>query len=172
MSKAKPMPSQQELQEAFDYRDGNLHWIESPDNGRVKAGSKAGCLFLKNNGKQYWRIKFKRKNYPASRIIWVWHGYPLEPNQEVDHIDGNGLNNDIHNLRVCTHKENQENLKGAYKNSKSGIRGVFWDKKRKKWIATIYHNGKTIYLGSYVTIEEAEKAAIAARKKFFTHSDN
>jgi len=165
------MPSQQELQEAFDYRDGNLYWIESPNN-RVRVGSKAGCLFLKHDGKQYWRITFKSKYYKAHRLIWVWHGYPLEPNQEVDHIDNNGLNNDINNLRACTHKENQENRKGAQKNNKTGIRGVSWDKKRNKYSAQIKHNGKRIYLGRYVTIEEAEKVVIAARKEFFTHSDN
>jgi len=172
MSKlAKPMPSQQELQEAFDYRGGNLY--NKISIGRAKAGSKAGTLLANSKtGKKYIQIGFKGEKYKAHRLIFVLHGYPLKPNQEVDHIDGNGLNNDIHNLRACTHKQNLENQKGAQKNSKSGIRGVSWDKKSNIWRAQIKHNGKKIVLGHYVTIEEAEKVVIAARKKFFTHSDN
>jgi len=172
MSKlTKPMLSQQVLREWFDYRDGNLHWIESPGR-RVKAGSKAGRIWTNKGGKQYILITFKGKTYKAHRFIFAWHGYPLEPNQEIDHIDGNGLNNDIHNLRACTTKENLENRKGANKNSKTGIRGVSLHKNRNKWQACIQHNGKQIHLGYYVTIEEAEKAAIAARKELFTHSND
>jgi len=172
MSKlTKPMPSQQEYEERFLYRDGNLY--NKISIGRVKAGSKAGTLSIDpKTGKQYWRIQFKGKTYRAHRITWILHGYLLEPNQEIDHIDGNGLNNDINNLRACTSKQNKENLKGAYKNSKSGIRGVCWDKKSNKWRAQITHNGKGIYLGLYVTKEEAEKVVIAARKELFTHSNN
>lgn len=74
---------------------------------------------------------------------------------EVDHIDGNPLNNQRSNLRVVTHAQNQKNLKIPRHNT-SGYKGVYWDKVRQKWIAAI-HSGKTINLGGFITKEEAAK---------------
>jgi hypothetical protein len=71
---------------------------------------------------------------------------------EVDHIDGNGLNNKKENLRIATHQQNNFNKK-PYANNKVGLKGVRED--RGKFIATITHNYKTIYIGSYKTKEEA-----------------
>jgi hypothetical protein len=89
--------------------------------------------------------------------------------EEVDHIDGDSLNNQRDNLRVVTHKQNLENRKGANKNSKSGIRGVSWDKSKQKWQVEICTGGSRIFVGRFDIIEEAEKAAVAARAKYFTH---
>ena len=173
MSKlAKPMPSQQELQECFDYMDGNLYRIKTNSNS-VREGSKAGSVHTdKRTGYQRVRVCFNHKKYPIHRLIWAWHGNFLEPNQEIDHIDGNSLNNCIENLRATTHKQNCENRKGANKNSKSGVKGVSWDKVAKKWYAQIQHNRKVKYLGLYETKEDAKAARIAAEKECFTHAPN
>ena len=170
MSKlAKPMPSQQELQEWFDYRDGDFYWKKGRQG--AKAGSKTGTVSThKHTDKQYVQINFNYKKYLIHRLIWIWHGNSLEPNQEIDHIDGNSLNNRIENLRATTHKQNQENRKGANKNSKSGVKGVSWNKARKKWRAEIKYNGKSKHLGRYVNKEDAIAARIAAEKKYFTHA--
>jgi len=169
MNKAIPLPSQQELQEGFDYRDGNLWWKET--RGCVKVGSKAGYVNTnKRTGKQYGQVQFKGKIYFIHRLILAWHGYSLEPNQEVDHIDGNSLNNRIENLRPTSRKQNGENRKGANKNSKSGEKGVGLCKKARKWKARIRHNKKDIFLGYYVNKEDAIAARIAAEKKYFTHA--
>ena len=123
MSKAKPLPSQQELQEGIDYRDGNFYRKKKTQN--VKVGNKVGTVLTnKQTGKQYVRVRFKGKLYLIHRLIWAWHGYSLEPNQQIDHIDGDSLNNCIENLRPTSHKQNQENRKSANKNSKSGVKGV------------------------------------------------
>lgn len=171
---AKPMPSQQELQEWFDYRDGDLYWTKSPSRS-IKAGMKAGSIYFdKVAMKKSIVIRFKKERYKAHRIVWVWHGNSLESKQDVDHIDGNALNNNINNLRACTSKQNQENRKGANKNSTTGIRGVFLskNKKIKRWRAEVRHNGKTLHLGTYDTIEEAERVVVSKRKEIFTHSNN
>lgn len=76
-------------------------------------------------------------------------------NMEVDHIDGNCLNNQRNNLRVVTHAQNQKNLKRPITNT-SGYKGVSWSKARQKWIAAIYH-GKMYNLGGYDTKEEAAR---------------
>ncbi len=172
MTKATLLPLQQELQEAFDYRDGNLWWKKTNAN-RVKVGSKAGSVKTKPlTGEQYVQVRFKGKFYYIHRLIWAWHGNSLEPNQQIDHIDGNSINNCIENLRPTSNKQNSENRKGAQKNSKSGEKGVSWRKDREKWWAQICHNGKVIHLGYYENIDDAIAARIEGEKKYFTHAPN
>jgi hypothetical protein len=77
----------------------------------------------------------------------------------VDHIDGNKLNNQRSNLRLCTNGENMRN-KLEITSNKSGHRGVCRKKNHWKWTATIKLNKKNIHLGYF----SAKKEAIAARK--------
>jgi hypothetical protein len=60
----------------------------------------------------------------------------------IDHIDGNKLNNQRHNLRYATGSQNQWN-KSAYKNNTSGTKGVCWNKANNSWVARINVHGKT-----------------------------
>lgn len=76
---------------------------------------------------------------------------------KVDHINGNKLDNRKSHLRICTHQENGRN-RGYNKNSKSGIKGVSWHKGAKKWMANIFHNGKTVYIGLFSDKNDATKA--------------
>lgn len=64
----------------------------------------------------------------------------------VDHIDGNTLNNQKSNLRLCNNTQNLHN-RSAGKNSKTGYKGVF--PFRKKYMASIMCNGKKTYLGLF-----------------------
>ena len=79
----------------------------------------------------------------------------------VDHRDHNGLNNQISNLRICSHSENKANTKN-YINNTSGYKGVIWDKDRNKWAARIKFMGKLINLGRF---ELKENAIMEYRKK-------
>ncbi len=80
---------------------------------------------------------------------------------EVDHRDGNGLNNrkrgDAGNLRVATTAQNQCNQRRSSRN-KSGYKGVSWNKKDKRWVAKIKHQRKAIYLGYFATPDAAAAA--------------
>lgn len=70
------------------------------------------------------------------------------PNLEVDHINGNGLDNRKENLRVATRNENARNLPKQKRNT-SGFKGVDWHKPTQKWRAKLSHNSKTIHLGLF-----------------------
>lgn len=85
--------------------------------------------------------------------------------KEVDHKDGNGLDNQKSNLRLCTHKQNTRNsisIKGT-----SIYKGVFWCKDRLKWRAGIKNNYKTINLGYYESEVNAAFAYDKAAIKYF-----
>lgn len=86
---------------------------------------------------------------------------------EVDHKDGNGLNNQKINLRICTHQENGFNQTKPRKNNKLGIKGVCWHKIAEKFQAQIQVNGKGIYLGLFSVLGDADDAYRRAEKKYF-----
>lgn len=71
---------------------------------------------------------------------------------EVDHIDGDGLNNTRANIRATTRSVNLQN-RAAY--GKSGCKGVKRSANGKRWCARIYQNGKPILLGTHDTKEQA-----------------
>ena len=69
----------------------------------------------------------------AHRVAWAIY-YGVWPTGMIDHINGDGLDNRICNLRDVTHKENARNSRRKATN-KSGCSGVMRDKHKKKWVA-------------------------------------
>lgn len=90
----------------------------------------------------------------------------------VDHINHDTLDNRDENLRIISHCENLQNRKGAQSDSRTGIRGVGWLKSKNRWRARIKINGKSIFIGSFSDIGEAEAAVKEARKKYMPFSNN
>ena len=82
---------------------------------------------------------------------------------EVDHINGNGLDNRRANLRLCTGSQNSCN-KGLNRSNTSGFKGVTLDKKSGRWHARIAVNGESRSLGFYGTPESAYEAYVQASK--------
>jgi hypothetical protein len=83
----------------------------------------------------------------------------------VDHINGNPLDNRRCNLRACNISQNGMN-RGAAAHNKSGLKGVFWDKRRNKWTAYIRAEGKQKYLGLFVSPELAHQAYSVAAQEY------
>ncbi len=152
------MIAQKELCRRLDYNPntGVFIWKFNPDFGVVwnkrYAGTVAGCS---REEKSYWLITIDRKKYYAHRLAWlfVYGYYP----KYIDHINRIKYDNRIKNLRECTPKNNSMNI-GLSKNNKSGMKGVHWNKDRRKWHVQIHKNGRNSYVGLFTDLIEAGKA--------------
>ena len=83
------------------------------------------------------------------------------------HINHDTLDNRKLNLRIVTQQVNLQNKKGAYKSSKTGIRGVYFHKITGKWYAQVDLSGKKVYQELFDKKEDAERAVKAARAYFY-----
>ena len=109
----------------------------------------------------YAHARFNGKIILAHKII-IW----CPKGMQADHIDGNKLNNQKSNLRICTQSQNQSN-RNKPKNNTSGFKGVSWGKKSNKWQASIKKNNKDNYLGLFKNKEDAAKIYNKAAKEMF-----
>ena len=122
---------------------------------KQRRGVVAGKSLGGDNGRGYGRITLLGESYYCHQLAWVYvHGH--FPVHQIDHINGNTKDNRISNLRDVPAQKNQQNKTKAQSNSKSGVQGVSWHKKAKKWQAHICVNGARKYLGIYASIEEAK----------------
>lgn len=83
---------------------------------------------------------------------------------EVDHRDGDGLNNSRDNLRTATKAQNQHNGRMRITNT-SGVKGVSWHKGNRKWLAQVMHQRRRVVLGYFHTTEEAAVAVAQGRAR-------
>jgi hypothetical protein len=110
------------------------------------------------------------KTVYARRSIWAGgkrqaqYMHAFLAGKGADHWDGDGLNNQSHNLRSASHAQNQHN-QGIRCNNTSGFKGVYWEqreKRNKPWRAQIAHDHGRNHLGYFDTAVEAAKAYNAA----------
>lgn len=90
---------------------------------------------------------------------------------EVDHFDGDGLNNRRSNLRVCTRALNAQN-RGAGRGSRSRYRGVAWHREGRKWAVNVSVLGRNHYLGLFDDEDDAGRAAAAWRAEHMPFSSD
>lgn len=133
----------------YDSDTGEFYWSATPRKG-VRSGQPAGCKST------YHRIRINRVEYKAHRLAWLYvHGG--WPAGDIDHINGNPLDNRLVNLREGTHAENQAN-RGAQSNNQLGIKGVSQIKGHSLWRATLA--GK--HLGTFKSPDAAAECYQAA----------
>lgn len=121
---------------------------------------------FKNFNKFNWHIDnrgskiYAKKNCPSGKTAYLHREIMQKLNKsnlEIDHIDGNGLNNQKNNLRLATRSQNMANT-SVHKDNKSNCKGVCWDKDRSKWMVRICKNYKVINIGRFKNKKEAIKA--------------
>jgi hypothetical protein len=84
----------------------------------------------------------------------------------VDHVNGNGLDNQRSNIRLATPGENQHNGR-LRKNNSSGFKGVSWVTRDKRWQVSIWLGGKQRALGRFQNLEDAARAYDNAARELF-----
>jgi hypothetical protein len=164
----KPLPSCEELHRffAYDQLTGKLTWKVRPHPQalRIVPGMEAGTIRQQCH---YLVVGIRRDYFYAHRIVWkmITGNDPID---QIDHIDGDRLNNRWANLRPASNGQNKCNS-SLSRNNKSGVKGVCWDAGHKKWKAYIGIGGKQSRLGRFASIDEAAAAVNDARTKL--HGD-
>jgi hypothetical protein len=154
------------LSSLFEYSEDSpsgLVWIGSKH--KTRNGKQAGSL-QNSNSKQYWVVRKDTKLYLVHRVVMALQGLKLD-GLVVDHIDGNGLNNNLENLRVLTQAQNSLNCRLKTNNS-SGHTGVGLIKQNKTeyWVATVTV-GNRKYVRKFNTLKylNAKELAISWHKQ-------
>lgn len=91
------------------------------------------------------------------RVVWVEHNGPIPDGMQIDHINHDRSDNRIENLRLVTPQQNHFN--------RSGVKGFNWDKRKGKWRAYIYRDGKMKNLGYTDCMLEARAKYLRAKSE-------
>lgn len=165
----------------LDAETGRLYWRERPmamfagKNPR-RAGvtwnkrwaGKEAFTTLRPDG--YWASTVFAKHYLAHRVVWAMvHG--AWPEADLDHVNHDRADNRPSNLRDVDHQTNHRN-QNRRKNNTSGVMGVYWQKNRKTWNATIFVDGVSIHQGAFQTYDAAVSARRAAEREYGFHENH
>jgi len=137
-----------------DYEElSQYKWAANKSYIQLKDGSFANYFYaFRSDNKNRQQIRMHRLIMGVEKFTWV------------DHADGNALNNQKKNLRVCNRVENARNRKVSTK-TKTGYKGVF--SVGNKYVAKIGLDNRLIHLGTYPTKKEAARVYDKAAKELF-----
>lgn len=144
----------------YDPSTGLFSWL-NPTSNRVSKGQAAGVL---NRALNCIYIGLFGKRHKAHRLAWLYV-YGVWPSGIIDHINGDSTDNRIENLREVDKRTNGQNQRKAHKDSRTGLLGVTFDKRKQKYVASIKYSGKRHFLGNYLTPEEAHQAYLEAKRQ-------
>lgn len=164
--------TQKFLRECFYYNGRDLFWNKDRPRSHFftevgykqyvtkYSGRKAVSEFSHHGGTlKYYSVSVYGRRLLAHRVVYVMEKGKIDKYLSIDHIDGDGRNNSIENLRLVEDKQNKRNM-SIFSNNTSGVAGVCWDKRRDKWIASIWSGYKNFNLGRHETLFDA----VCARK--------
>lgn len=160
------MLTQQQLKEYLHYNpDTGVFTRLFSKTSKIKIGDVVGYKTKKGYG----FVNLNGKNYFSHRLAWLYvYGYT--PKHQIDHINGIKDDNRICNLREATNAENHQNFTKPMAHNTSGVLGVHFHKKRKKWCVTITTNGKLKHIGYFLDKDLAAQAYIEAKRQLHPFS--
>lgn len=166
------LPTPEELRNLLRYEPetGKLFWLprEGNQSFNTQCAGREALTSISPLGYRRGTVHFKHLR--AHRVAWAIH-YGEWPDGEIDHINGDRADNRIANLRDVSHTINGRNLRRPLNNS-SGVVGVNWQSREKKWRASITVNSKNIWLGEFASFEDAVAARLAAQKRHGFHANH
>lgn len=118
----------------------------------------------------YGQFRFRGSMTQAHRAAYVIAFGDIPDSIEVDHSCHNRSCVRPDHLHQSTRKQNMENRAGARAGSISGVRGVSPYRDGKRWVASVGHLGRSIYLGIFETIDDAARASKAKRLELHTNN--
>lgn len=150
------------LRELLQYDPETGWFIWRVATSSQKVGGRAGSYDKTN---KYRAIKIDGRLYREHRLAWLYvTGLFPPPGLEIDHANGDRIDNRLSNLRLATRSQNQAN-KGVFKNNTTGYKGV--SRNRRKFRAAIHHNGRYIHIGNFETTEAAHEAYKLAASELY-----
>lgn len=119
--------------------------------------------------KQHWYVERNSLIKNGKRFTIRMHREIMDSRKGeiIDHINGNTLDNRKENLRFCTNQQNAQNRKYPHKNNALNIKGVYWNRQYKKFHARIMINNKSVHLGYFNVLGDADSAYRIAEEKYF-----
>lgn len=141
------------------WRPRGMHWFDSAHacnawNAKF-SGKPAGHKRRRSDGYISLQIRLLGRLHYAHRLAWaVMTG--KQPPDEIDHIDGDAMNNAWVNLRDGGNSANRKNVP-MYSSNTSGVCGVHWHKASGRWMARVNHSGRSHYLGLFDDMDEAHR---------------
>jgi hypothetical protein len=144
---------------SYDPDSGELRWLHK--RGPCRAGDLAGHT---HKSDRRVAVGIDGKLYRAHRLIWLYV-FGEWPRNDIDHINGNPLDNRLCNLRDVSKLVNQQNHRRPGKRNTSGYLGVSWHSAVGLWRACVRVEGRQKFLGVFLTPEEAYAAYLAAKRQ-------
>jgi len=155
---------------SYDPERGILIRVKTFGNRQDRVSKPAGNVRRNKTGGAYRQVSVGKRSHYSHRVCYLLY-YGHWPNGQLDHIDHDGLNNKIDNLRVVTQSENLKNAPMRIDNT-SGHVGVTWHKGRKKWQAGIIVNRSYHFLGRFDDIDLAVSVRKQAEIEFGYHKNH
>jgi hypothetical protein len=129
-------------------------------HARWKAGRPMGHVAATG----YLTIRLVKRLHQAHRLAWLYvHG--AWPSKDIDHRNGDRLDNRIDNLRDVSNETNRQNTKLARSDSSTQIQGVHFSASRGVYSANVRHRGRCYFLGYHETAEAARAAYVSAKSR-------
>jgi hypothetical protein len=153
----------------YNPETGSFSWSKIDTPNQTKVGDEIGSI-KETHGIHYKQTSFNGSYFVIHRIIHLYMTGNW-PECQIDHIDGNGLNNKWSNLRAVDHQTNMMNKK-KYSSNSSGLSGVTLRKCDKKWYARISKDGDRFFLGAFDSFFEACCARISAQNSIGYHANH